>query len=114
MSPEDLPGWARTTLMLLLGAGGARLLDVWLENRRLERKDYRDTLSTRIRVLEGDIADCHERSASLQERVGGRLREAEEDRDAEFERVERLDEENARLRARLLEVDPDLDSHASG
>lgn len=49
---NDLPGWLKTTITLALGAGAARLLAVWLESRRLEKKEYRDTLLTRIRELE--------------------------------------------------------------
>ena len=51
----ELPGWARTAITLLIGAGGAKLFAVWLENRRLEKKEYRDTLLGRIRELEGMI-----------------------------------------------------------
>jgi len=111
MLPESpAPGWGHTLIVLLLGAGGARLLDVWLENRRLEKKDYRETLSNRIEALENDIDRCHARSAELQERVGRleeRLRVSEEDRD-------QLDEENMRLRERLLEVDPDRNPDLGG
>jgi hypothetical protein len=52
---SELPGWLKTTITLLLGAGGAKLLAVWLENRRLEKKEYRDTLLGRIRELETTI-----------------------------------------------------------
>jgi hypothetical protein len=52
---NELPGWVKTTVTLLLGAGGAKLLAVWLENRRLEKKEYRDTLLGRIRELETTI-----------------------------------------------------------
>lgn len=52
---NDLPGWLKSGLTLLLGAGAARFLAVWLESRRLEKKDYRETLLTRIRELESKI-----------------------------------------------------------
>jgi hypothetical protein len=51
----DLPPWIKTGATLLLGAGAAKILGVWLENRRLAKKDYRDTLLSRIRELETKI-----------------------------------------------------------
>jgi len=53
---HELPAWLKTTITLLLGAGGARLVAIWLENHRLEKKDYRDTLLGRIRELEETIS----------------------------------------------------------
>jgi hypothetical protein len=55
----DLPPWIKTGATLLLGAGAAKLLGVWLENRRLAKKEYRDTLLQRIRDLETMIAGMH-------------------------------------------------------
>lgn len=104
---DELPSWARTAITLALGAGGARILGVWLENRRLTQKDYRETLESRIRELERQVA-------SLMERLGGMRVEVallEEDLDDERRRSDALEEDNARLRARLLEVDPDRDPH---
>lgn len=49
---HDLPAWLKTSITLLVGAGGAKMLSIWLENRRLEKKEYRDTLLGRIRELE--------------------------------------------------------------
>jgi uncharacterized coiled-coil protein SlyX len=102
---DYLPGWARTSLTLLLGAGGARLLAVMLENRRLTRRDYRETLEKRIKDLERQVGGLYERIANLREELGG-LEEALAD---ERTAVERMDQDNARLRARLLEVDPERD-----
>lgn len=80
----ELPGWVKTTATLFLGAGAARLLAVWLENRRLEKREYRDTLLTRIRELEVEIKGMNQtvrdlsvelalvkdENAELQERLG--------------------------------------------
>lgn len=53
----ELPSWLKTVATLIAGAGTAKLLAVWLENRRLEKKDYRDTLLGRIRELETTISE---------------------------------------------------------
>jgi len=110
LSPDELPGWARTALTLGLGAGAAKVLAVVLENRRLSKKDYRETLESRIRDLERQVAGLFERVGSLRVEVA----HLEEALDDERERSERLDQENARLRARLLEVDHDSDSEHGG
>lgn len=52
---EGVPGWLQTTITLAVGAGGARLLAVWLENRRLANREYRDTMLARIRELEDRV-----------------------------------------------------------
>lgn len=52
---NEFPSWIKPTVTFLLGAGGAKLLAMWLESRRLEKKEYRDTLLGRIRELEGTI-----------------------------------------------------------
>lgn len=105
ISSDDLPSWARTAAALLAGAGGAKLLAVWLENRRLTRRDYRETLEERIQDLERQVAGLFERVGNLRVEVA-HLEEALQD---ESERAQALEEDNARLRARLLEVDPDRD-----
>jgi hypothetical protein len=90
---HDLPDWLKTGATLLLGAGAARLLAVWLENRRLLKKDYRDTLLGRIRELEGkietmygmvsklrvDIALLDDENAELREKLGMPKREGSGD-----------------------------------
>lgn len=63
LTGEDLPGWAKTVVTLALGAGGARLLAVALENHRLSKREFRETLLERIRELEKVVS-------SLQERIG--------------------------------------------
>ncbi len=57
---HELPAWLKTTITLAIGAGGAKLLAVWLENRRLEKKEYRETLIGRIRELEEVISGMQE------------------------------------------------------
>lgn len=52
---QEIPAWVKSLSTLLLGAGAAKLLAVWLENRRLEKKEYRETLLGRIRELEATI-----------------------------------------------------------
>lgn len=52
---HDLPGWVESAATLLLGAGAARLLGVWLENRRLAKREYRESLLARVRELETRI-----------------------------------------------------------
>lgn len=65
----DLPPWVKTGATLLLGAGAAKLLGVWLENRRLAKKEYRDTLLQRIRELETLIASMHDRHTNMAVKV---------------------------------------------
>jgi len=57
---NDLPGWIKTLLTALVGAGGAKLMAVWLENRRLEKGEYRNTLLARIRELEVTIKSMNQ------------------------------------------------------
>jgi|SRR5687768_1044201 len=85
LTQEDLPGWVQTTATLLLGAGAARMLAVVLENSRLSKREYRETLLERIRELEkvveglqgrlGDLrvelAVVKEENEQLRERVEG-------------------------------------------
>lgn len=54
---NELPSWVKTVATLIVGAGGSKLLAVWLENRRLEKKEYRHTLLGRIRELEAMVKD---------------------------------------------------------
>lgn len=103
LSTDDVPDWARSAITLLIGAGGAKMLAVWLENRRLLRKDYRETLERRIVDLERQLYSLSERVGNLRVEVA-HLEEALND---EQERATRLEHENLALRARLSEVDPD-------
>ena len=61
----ELPTWIKTLVTLLVGAGGAKMLGIWLENRRLEKKEYRDTLLGRIKELEAVIAGMQESFTKL-------------------------------------------------
>lgn len=94
--PDDyLPGWAQFIVPLVLGAGGAQWFRVVLENRRLGKKEFRETMLERIRELESVVA-------RLQTRVGN-------------ERVEtaHLKVENKQLR-RLLNLRKESDADTSG
>lgn len=106
IDPQDpIPEWAKALVTLLVGAGGAKMLAVWLENRRLSNKDYRETLLERVRELESVVS-------SLQLRVGNlrvEMAHLEERLADESELVERLRAENDELRARLQDaVERDL------
>jgi chromosome segregation ATPase len=75
---------------------------VWLENRRLAKREYRETLMSLIEDLQRQVS-------GLQTRVGNlrvELAHLEEALSDERRRSDELDQENSRLRARLLEVDP--------
>lgn len=100
ISSDDVPGWAGPVVSALIGGAGVKMLSVWLENRRLTRRDYRETLESQIRVLQRQVASLYER-LNAAERELGHLEEA---LDGERETVDRLDQENARLRARLEEL----------
>lgn len=62
---NELPPAIKWPALILFGAGGAKLLGVWLENRRLEKKDYRETLLGRIRELETVIAGMQNEHTQL-------------------------------------------------
>lgn len=64
--PDDyMPDWAKYILTAVLGAGGAHWLRVYLENRRLQNKDFRETLLERIRELEKVVASLQTRMGNL-------------------------------------------------
>ena len=99
---DGIPDWARFVATLALGAGGAKVLAVWLENRRLAQKDYRETLLARIEDLESCVSGLQTRVGSLRVEIAHleeRLRVEEGD-------VERLQRENDELRARLQDDGP--------
>lgn len=65
-TPTDyIPSWLVPVLGALFGAGGVKVLSVWLENRRLTRKEYRETMLERIRELEGVVANLQVRIGNL-------------------------------------------------
>lgn len=63
---NDIPPWIKTGVTLLFGAGAAKVLGVVLENRRLAKKEYRDTLLGRIRELEAKMEQMYK---ALEERA---------------------------------------------
>lgn len=68
MSPDhldSLPEWAKTAISVVIGAGGLQLFKAWLENRRLSKKEFRETLLDRIRELEQVISQTHTRMGNL-------------------------------------------------
>jgi len=106
---DHIPGWVETLAGVAFGAGGVKLLGVWLENRRLSKKGFRETLLERIRELEQTVS-------SLQVRVGNlrvELAHMEERVDREIQNSEALRFENDELRSRLedcLETHQDSES----
>lgn len=66
---SDLPPWLKSGMTFLIGAGAAKLLAVWLENKRLANNEYRDTLLQRIRELEAKIDVMHETNTRMAVRV---------------------------------------------
>jgi predicted nuclease with TOPRIM domain len=97
----DPPEWVRTGMTLLLGAGGAKMLSVWLENRRLAKKEFRETLLERIRDLERQVAALHDRIGNQRE-VQAHLQER---LDSEQATVNRLELENDELQARVQDLE---------
>ena len=66
----DLPTWITHLVTLVLGAGGVAWLRIVLENRRLMRKDFRETLLERVRELEQVVARLQTRMGSMREEMG--------------------------------------------
>ena len=62
---DSFPQWLTTLITLALGAGGVQVLKVWLENRRLGKKEYRETLLERVRELEAVISRMQKRMGNL-------------------------------------------------
>ena len=112
---DGIPDWARTLATLALGAGGAKVLAVWLENRRLTRREYRETLLAQIEQQLARVEDLESCVAGLQTRVGSlrvEVAHLQERLRVEETAVERLRRENDELRARLQDAleargDPD-------
>ena len=64
--PDDyLPESLKLVLATIFGAGGVAFLRVWLENRRLSKKEFRETLLDRVRELEKVIAHMQKRMGNL-------------------------------------------------
>ena len=62
---SDLPDYIKLTLSAVFGAGGVAFLRTWLENRRLGKKEFRETLLDRVRELEKIIAHMQVRMGNL-------------------------------------------------
>lgn len=97
-TPTDyLPEWVKYLVATLLGGGAVKWLSVYLENRRLASKDFRETLLERIRELEKVVG-------SLQVRIGNLRVE-----------MAHLESENEHLRRKLgvekPRVEPEGDAH---
>lgn len=72
MLPDTEPSTPFTTTIITLAfsvglTGLAALLKVWLENKRLEKRDYRKTMIERIEHLEKQNDECHGRLAEMRE-----------------------------------------------
>lgn len=88
-----VPEWAKWLGTLVLGAGGARWLAVVLENRRLGKKEYRETLMGLIEKLQDEVSTLQYRVGSLEEelsnereivvRLRGELQDCQEALDAD-------------------------------
>lgn len=65
--PTDdyLPESLKLIISAVLGAGGVAFFRVWLENRRLSKKEFRETLLDRVRELEKVIANMQRRMGNL-------------------------------------------------
>ena len=104
---DGVPEWARTAATLLIGAGAAKVLAVWLENRRLAQRDFRETLVARISELESCVGGLQTRVGNLRVEVA----HLQERLKVEEETVDRLSLENDELRSRLQDRE-DLDGPA--
>lgn len=65
IDPDYLPDWAKTAVAIAFGAGGVRFFSAWLENKRLGKKEFRETLLERIRELEKVVAHMQTRMGNL-------------------------------------------------
>ena len=63
--PTALPESVKLVISAVLGAGGVGFLRTWLENRRLGKKEFRETLLDRVRELETVIASMQVRMGNL-------------------------------------------------
>lgn len=91
--PDEIPEWADWVVKIAVGGAGVRLLTVWLENRRLVKSDYRESLLKLIRELQDDVQALSLKVGQLEEALEG-----------EQELVLRLQDENDELRSRLADA----------
>lgn len=89
MDHDYLPGWVKTLLTILLSGGAVKLLSVLLENRRLVKKDYRETMLSRIQHLEETIAAMQVTHTAMSVKLA------------------LVEEENEELRAELVRIKSD-------
>lgn len=59
------PEWAKYLIATIVGAGGVHWFSAWLENRRLAKKEFRETLLDRIRELEKVVTSLQTRMGNL-------------------------------------------------
>lgn len=91
--PEDgLPSWVIPVITAVLGAGGVHWFRAWLENRRLSKKEFRETLLDRIHELETVVGQLQVRMGNLRVEMAHLevenqqlKRQLEEERDHAFE-----------------------------
>ena len=62
---DYLPETVKLIISAVLGAGGVAFFRVWLENRRLSKKEFRETLLDRVRELEKVISRMQTRMGNL-------------------------------------------------
>jgi len=62
---DYLPETVKLIISAVLGAGGVAFFRVWLENRRLSKKEFRETLLDRVRELEKVISHMQKRMGNL-------------------------------------------------
>ena len=62
---DYLPETVKLIISAVLGAGGVAFFRVWLENRRLSKKEFRETLLERVRELEKVISRMQIRMGNL-------------------------------------------------
>ena len=62
---DYLPETVKLIISAVLGAGGVAFFRVWLENHRLSKKEFRETLLDRVRELEKVISHMQKRMGNL-------------------------------------------------
>lgn len=101
--------WIATLVSAAVGAGGWKMLSVWLENRRLTKREYRETLQSLIEQQSRRISELESCVAGLQVRIGNLRVE-----------VAHLESENTELRRatglapRKLQEGPDAPESTAG
>lgn len=107
-SQDPVPSWIAPVVGAVFGAGGVKMLSVWLENHRLTRKEYRETLQVLIDRQTERIGELEKCVAGLQVRVGN-LRVEVAHLESENDELRRA----SGLKTRNVQEDP-RESDASG